>query len=95
MKEFYNTTNESGEQLELFTQKAMKQEDKVMLLFREKYVLTAYQCYSFFIVRYESNVPLTSIRRAMTNLASKGKLEMTEKKIEGAYGRDNYIYKLI
>ena len=94
MKEFYNTTNESGEQLELFTQKAMKQEDKVMLLFREKYALTAYQCYSFFIVRYEPNVPLTSIRRAMTNLASKGKLDMTSEKEVGGYGRDNYYYKL-
>jgi hypothetical protein len=94
MKEFYNTTNESGEQLELFTQKAMKQEDKVMLLFKEKYALTAYQCYSFFIIRYESNIPLTSIRRAITNLTNKGKLRITRNKQVGGYGRDNYVYKL-
>ena len=95
MKEFYNTTNESGEQLELFTKKASTQEEKIMIIFKEHYQLTAHQCYELYLLKHEINTPLTSIRRAMTNLASKGKLEMTEKKIEGAYGRDNYIYKLI
>jgi len=94
MKEFYNTTNESGEQLELFTQKAMKQEDKVMLIFKEKYALTAYQCYQLYLLKYEVNTPLTSIRRAITNLTNKGKLDMTVNKQVGGYGRDNYIYKL-
>lgn len=94
MKDFYNTTNESGEQLELFTQKAMKQEDKVMLLFKEKYALTAYECYQLYLLKYEVNTPLTSIRRAITNLACKGKLDMMASKRTGGYGRDNYIYQL-
>lgn len=91
MKEFYNTTNQSGDQLEMFIKKAMNQEDKVMLIFKKHYQLTAHECW----VKFSGvNTPLTSIRRAMTNLTSKGKLIMTDKKKEGQYGRDNYIYKL-
>ena len=94
MKEFYNSTNESGEQLELFTKKASTQEEKIMIIFKEKYRLTAYQCYSFYKLRHEGNTPITSIRRAITNLTSKGKLDMTNDKQIGGYGRDNYYYKL-
>lgn len=33
------------------------------------------------------HVPLTSVRRAITNLTTRGWLEKTDKKIEGSYGR--------
>jgi len=91
MKEFYNTTNESGTQLEMFTQKAMKQEDKVMLIFKTYYMITAHECWEYFD---DPKTPITSIRRAITNLTRKDKLVMTESKKEGGYGRNNYIYKL-
>ena len=91
MKEFYNTTNESGTQLEMFTQKAMKQEDKVMLIFKTYYMITAYECWEYF---NDTKTPITSIRRAITNLTRKDKLVMTAGKKEGGYGRANYIYKL-
>ena len=91
MKEFYNTTNESGTQLDLFTQKAMNQEDKVMIIFKQHYRLTAYECWEYFD---DPKTPPTSIRRAITNLTRKDKLVMTASKKEGGYGRNNYIYKL-
>ena len=94
MKEFYNTTNESGDQLELFTQKAMNQEDKVMLIFKQHYRLTAYECYQLYLLKYEVNTPLTSIRRSITNLTNKGSLAMANVKKVGGYGRANYVYKL-
>ena len=35
--------------------------------------------------------PLTSIRRAMTNLSNEGKLIKTDVKIEGMYGKQEHL----
>ena len=74
MKEFYNTTNEIGTQLQIFTDKAITQEDKIMVIFKQYYRLTAYECYQYYLLKHEVNTPLTSIRRAITNLTNKDKL---------------------
>jgi hypothetical protein len=94
MNEFYNTTKESGEQLQMFTDKAISQEEKIMVIFKQYYRLTAYECYQYYLLKHEVNTPLTSIRRAITNLTNKDKLVMTEFKKKGGYGMNNYVYKL-
>ena len=86
----YNTTNESGNQLSLLTEIAIKQEDKVLELF------TIYKKLSPSDVwKYYSQYPLTSIRRAMTNLSIAGKLVKTDEKKIGIYGRNEFIWQLI
>ena len=94
MESFYNTTNERGTQLQMFTDKAITQEQKIMVIFKQYYRLTAYECYQHYLLKHEVNTPLGSIRRAITNLTSKDKLVMTDLKKKGGYGKNNYIYKL-
>jgi DNA-binding transcriptional regulator PaaX len=42
-----------------------------------------------------SNFPLTSVRRALTNLSKQGKLIKTDEKKKGIYGRDEFIWSTI
>jgi hypothetical protein len=85
----YNTTNESGNQLSLLNEIAINQEDKVLELF------TIYKKLSPSDVwKYYSQYPLTSIRRAMTNLSIAGKLVKTDEKKIGIYGRNEFIWQL-
>ena len=85
----YNTTNESGNQLSLLNEIAIKQEDKVLELF------TIYKKLSPSDVwKYYSQYPLTSIRRAMTNLSLQGKLVKTDEKKIGIYGRNEFYWIL-
>jgi hypothetical protein len=86
----YNTTNESGNQLSLLNEIAIKQEDKVLELF------TIYKKLSPSDVwKYYSQYPLTSIRRAMTNLSIAGKLVKTDEKKIGIYGRNEFIWEIV
>jgi hypothetical protein len=41
------------------------------------------------------NTPLTSIRRAITNLTKQGKLRKTNIKVQGKYGRQEYCWERI
>ena len=40
----------------------------------------------------DNNTPLTSIRRAITNLEKKGKLEKTDIQKEGMYGKKTFCW---
>lgn len=102
---FHNTTNESGEQVDMFENKNSKQEIIVMELFRRHHKLTASGCFQIYPDR---TIPLTSIRRAISNLTREGKLNKmdgtdprlpdmdfeAEKKM-GIYGRMEYVYEII
>lgn len=91
---FYNTIHENGDQLRESMRKAKTQEDKVEAFFK------AFPDKSFtpFDIQYlgifDDNVPITSIRRAITNLEKRNVLEKTVEKREGGYGKDNYCWKL-
>ena len=39
-------------------------------------------------------VPLTSVRRAVTNLTNRGDLVKTDKQVKGPYGRPEYQWRL-
>jgi predicted ArsR family transcriptional regulator len=38
--------------------------------------------------------PLTSVRRSISNLTADGKLVKTERKVQGPYGRPEYVWRL-
>lgn len=86
---FYNTTNESGNQLDLFSKKAVRQQDKVLEIFRVQRQATASEVWQHF-----DKAPLTSVRRAISDLTKLGYLEKTEDYKQGLYGRNETIYKI-
>lgn len=93
MSHFYNTTHAKGRQLKQYQQKAMSQEDEILRLLSgwdnwiicERIWEEIWNC---------KNVPLTSVRRAVTNLHNKGLIEKSSVAIGmGLYGRKVYAYK--
>lgn len=92
MKHFHNTTQETGEKLKDYTRKAVSQERYIHNLFiiADK-PMTASQVY----LQFSASTPITSIRRAMSNLKEQGVLEKLEDKATGLYGHPEHYYRLI
>ena len=80
-KSFHNTTNEV-EQLEMFEGMANTQEEIILQMYKDRKRMSASDVFNF----YPCGVtPITSIRRAITNLYKDGKLLKTEDKKQGIY----------
>jgi len=97
MKAFYNTIHAEGVELNNYDDKAHSQQDLIISLFH--YKANEYKTYSFEMTPYEVSRyfpewPITSIRRAMTNLTKEGKLVKTNKQRTGGYGKPNYTWRL-
>lgn len=90
MQNYFNTTKESGNQLELFVKKAKSQDKEVMRLMQKYSKASASQ-----LIKYFKNVPITSIRRSLSTLSKKGKLVKTDDKVVGNYGRNEYVYAIV
>jgi Fe2+ or Zn2+ uptake regulation protein len=88
---YYNTTNETGEVLKRAKQKTLKQDSRIMSFF-ESHPGHWTPCEVW--QQCMPNVPITSVRRSITNLTDQGRLEKTDKKKQGIYGRPNYTWKL-
>lgn len=97
---YFNTTNESGATLKNNVAKSKSQEEKIFKLFQLDFEywskkeilytgLTPKELQDFF-----HKYPITSIRRALTNLTKQGKLIKTDEKRIGMYGRSEYVWKL-
>lgn len=89
---YFNTTNESGTTLKNNVAKAKSQEEQIFEFCLEcnvfKNGITSSQIFGFI------DYPITSIRRALTNLTKQGKLIKTNEKRIGMYGRSEYVWKL-
>ena len=93
MTNFHNTNNESGIELTVSKTKA-KYQDEVIL---EYFKLHPDKDFTPFEVQEALGLiatPITSIRRAMTNLTSANKLLKTDIQREGQYGKKNFCWKL-
>lgn len=90
--EYFNTTNVSERQLELFTDKAKNQNNLILKIFKafpEKEISAS----DILVNGTLDNSPITSIRRALNTL--KRKLEIVEVgQKEGLYGRPETTYSL-
>ena len=94
-KEYYNTLNESISVVKESKEKAKKQKDQIFAIFRHTLrPMTPAEIWEGYGYK-SANVPLTSIRRAITNLGSEGLLEKTDIQKPGVYGKKNHcwIYK--
>jgi hypothetical protein len=91
---YYNTTNLSGVDLKNSANSALKQEDRI----HEFYKANANREITPFEVEQElyshTTVPITSIRRAITNLTTDDKLIKTSNTKQGPYGKPSYCWKL-
>ena len=86
---YHNANNESGEQLVASELKAEKQEVIILDYFnKHDGEYSSEQIHNLFGV----NVPLTSIRRALTNLYSDGKIIKCGQ-VKGKYGKMIYVWK--
>jgi hypothetical protein len=93
---YYNTNKETGDTLNSSRAKARTQEDKILTIFKVYRQLSASQSFAKFTSLHDSEraTPITSIRRAITNLCKAGKLEKTADMIKGLYGKNEHIYKI-
>ena len=87
---YYNTNRLIDKKLAAAIAKADKQEQKVKVIFNCYGKLTPSDVYSFF----PSNVPITSIRRATTNLKNEGFLKITDEMKEGLFGSPEHYYQV-
>jgi len=88
--QWYNTTHEQGQKLEDLNQKASGQQERILQYFKEnrQHSFTPHQINEVF-----PEYPITSIRRAMSNLTQQERLIKTDRKVMGKYGADNYCWK--
>ncbi len=90
---YYNTTNETGGDLKQSTEKAGNQYERILDFFKknDSSLLTPPQIRGYV---FGNTVPLTSVRRALTDLTSDDKLTMTDVMRKGEYGKLNHCWKL-
>jgi hypothetical protein len=83
---YHNTLAHEGDQLRNYEQKAMTQDELVLEYFRRRRF--GDHISPTVVHRYAlPAAPITSVRRALTNLTAAGLLVKTDVMVEGAYGR--------
>ena len=94
---FFNTTHETGPQLQACIVIAKNQDDVVLDAFKVKGKLTPSDCWQYLIRvdRIASNTPLTSLRRSITTLTKKNYLRNTQQKKIGVFGRPENIWEIV
>ena len=88
---YYNTTSEKGGHLKTSHTRTRTQEEKIYSFF-----LTFGQPLSPSMILDKMNLkcPITSVRRALTDLTSKGKLIKLDKLVMGGYGKKEHLWRL-
>ncbi len=98
MHNYFNTTNESGSQLLKYQDKALSQDQRLLAYFEESYDING----DYLLLTptaalnrvFNNSVPITSVRRALSNLTRDGKLR-TSGKAMGPYGRPEHYWRLV
>jgi len=90
-KHYFNTNrvDEITERLE--AKKNLRQEDMLYYIFVDHKKLTASEAWN----KFRKPVPITSIRRGMSNLQKEGILIKTNETKKGMYGKPECIYQLV
>lgn len=90
---YYNTNGETGTTLAASRKTVNKQEQKVLDFFAKNptksFGPSNLFCDTFVL---GSSSPLTSVRRAITNLTKEGYLIKTDEKQTGAYGKAEHLW---
>lgn len=89
---FYNTTHERGATLKEYESKASRQETVVLAYFR--FTKSEHSPSEVHAACFEASVPLTSTRRALTHLTTRGLLMKLDTKRVGPFGRHEHLWTL-
>ncbi len=89
---FYNTSHTLGDELRKYQTQAASQEATLLRAFikRWKRPMTPTQAR---LAAGLDQAPITSIRRAITNLTTAGELEKTTQQRRGPYNRPEYLWR--
>ncbi len=90
-KTYHNSTNQNKDFVKSEVKKFKSQEDQVLELMQGLKQATASEVWEF---TEWLKTPLTSIRRALSNLSYEGKLTKSNKTKIGLYGRPEYYYTI-
>jgi len=88
---FHNSINLKGKELEKSIARTKGQSKKIMV-FMEANHLKSYTPPQIHEELFDESVPLTSIRRSLTDLTAKGHLRQTAEVREGLYGMSNHCW---
>ena len=94
---YYNTNNEEGTTLSRSIQQAGNQSEIILNIFEDDPTVEWTPNDVFDLLQHctDLNWPITSIRRAITNLTSEGKLTKTSNFKQGSYGKKTHTWKLV
>lgn len=93
---FHNTVQATGETLDKYRTDAQKQEDRVLAIMQANPAWWTPFAVQEMYGRLYRFVPITSIRRAMTDLTNEGKLEKSDTpNAAGQYGKPNHSWRVI
>lgn len=90
MEHFHNTIGESGDTLIKSEIKCKNQEERIVEILKEKngIAVTPFYIHEAYLKLYDA-VPITSIRRAITNLTNQNRLIKTSQMKTEQYGKPN------
>ena len=93
---YYNTNREAGKTLQLSWNTTNKQKKLIYHIFVSGVVhyFAPHQIKDILSERYDENYPLTSVRRAITDLTTEGMLIKTEHRVEGNYGKKAHTWRV-
>ena len=92
---YFNTNKETGQQLATSKAKAYTQEESIMDIFfdRSMRYMAPSNVWQIYCQEFK-NVPLTSIRRALTSLTNRQQLIKTDTMRQGIYGKPEHCWRL-
>ena len=90
---YYNTNNEMGLTLKESDSNSNKQEDVILDFFKSNSHVTGFAPHTINSLALP-NVPITSVRRALTNLTDKGHLAKCDIMVKGNYGKMVHCWML-
>lgn len=91
---FHNTTNENQVEVQQMTVNNARQEEVIIAIFAQHKKLSPTQAHNLYkTISGKYKTPLTSIRRAISNLTTQDRLMQTSEKIKGVFGKSEYIWE--
>lgn len=91
---YYQTTALTEAQATEYNQKAEAQEEKILRWFKS-HPDSLKSPSQIWEELFPSNSPLTSVRRAITNLTRRGELIKTEEQVNGVFGRPEHLWRVV
>lgn len=90
---YYNTTKLSGNDLKEAAANALSQEQKILRFYRERPGLRMSPDYVWSKL-FNKQIPITSVRRGITNLTNQERLIKTSSTSIGIYGKKVYRWAI-